>query len=50
MKNKKEIIIAALGKYIYNCMIKRYKSDLNNQQKQKQTNKRRQRKKKNSGW
>ncbi len=22
MKNKKEIIIAALGKYIYNCMIK----------------------------
>ncbi len=42
MKNKKEIIIAALGKYIYNCMIKRYKSDLNNNQlKQKRKNKRR---------
>ncbi len=37
MKNKKEIIIPALGKYIYNCMIERYKSDLNNQQKQKRT-------------
>ncbi len=38
MKNKKEIIIAALGKYIYNCMIKQYKSNLNNnQQKEKRT-------------
>ncbi len=45
MQNKKEIIIASRGKYIYNCMIKRYKSDLNNEQKQKQTNKRRQQKK-----
>ncbi len=40
MKNKKEMIIAALCKYIYNCMVKRYKSDLNNnQQKQNQKNK-----------
>ncbi len=46
MKNKKEIIIAALGKYIYNCMIEEYKSDLNNnQQKQKRKNKRRKQKK-----
>ncbi len=45
MKNKKEIIIAALGKYNYNCLIKIYKSDLNNQQKQKRTNKRREQKK-----
>ena len=45
MKNKKKIIIAALGKYIYNCMTKRYKSDLNNQQKQKIKNKRRKQKK-----
>ncbi len=42
MKKKKENIIAALGKYIYNCMIKQYKYDLNNnQQKQKLKNKRR---------
>ncbi len=46
MKNKKEIIIAAHGKYIYNCMIKRYKSDLNNQQMQKRTKKRYNRKNK----
>ncbi len=45
MKNKKEIIIAALGKYNYNCLIKIYKSNLNNQQKQKRTNKRREQKK-----
>ncbi len=25
MKYKKEVVIAALGKCIYNCMIKRYK-------------------------
>ncbi len=35
MKNKKEFIIAALGKYISNYMIKQYTSHLNNQQKQK---------------
>ncbi len=45
MKNKKKIISTALGKYIDNCMIKRYISDLNNQQKPKRTNKRRQQKK-----
>ncbi len=50
MKNKKEIIITTLGNYIFNYMIKRYKSDLNNQQKQKRTNKRRQQKIFNSGW
>ncbi len=51
MKNKKEIVIAALGKYINNCMIKQYKSDLNNnQQKQKQRNKRKKQKKLYSEW